>query len=349
MYREIKYYHAGRLLSYNAILNIVNSNRTYGKTWGFKIRAWKRALKRGKKTIWVRRFKNEAQECATSFYTSKDLQAKCGIIPYDKETNNGNFKQDGNTCYIRRNGRWEWFCKIVYLSKSAAMRSADDVDVDTIVFDEYTTTPERYVRYRGNEVLDFIDLFFSAKREHIVRIFMLGNNESIVNPYLDYFGIPALPVEFEGIKTYKHGTIAVQKINNPQRKVDTYAKGVAAMLDGTTYGDYIYQSEYKTSKRVRLAKTPENATFYAQVVFDNNPLSIRCANGLFYIDKCVIDYTRPVIVNKSMAKYPKEVLLNRQTKKWLDALYRAIVYDLVRYSSNEIYERAFAFIKYVAV
>ena len=345
----MEYYNAGRLLSYNAILNFINSNRTYGKTWAFKIRAWRRAVKRGKKTIWVRRFKNEAQECAASFYSSKDLQKICGIVPYDKASDTGNFKQDGGTCYVRRNGRWEWFCKIVYLSKSAAMRSADDVAVDTIVFDEYTTTPERYARYRGNEVLDFIDLFFSAKREHVVRVFMLGNNESIVNPYFDYFGIPALPVDFEGIRTYKQGTIAVQKINNAQRKTDVYARGVAAMLDGTTYGDYIYQSAYKTAKRIRIAKTPDTATFYAQVVYDNNPLLIRCAGGLFFVESGVIDYARPVIVNKSMAKYPHEVLLTRQTKQWLDALHRAIVYDLVRYASAETYERAFGFIKYVAV
>lgn len=345
----MKYYNAQQLLSYNAILNFINSNRTYGKTWAFKIRAWRRAVKHGKKTIWVRRFKNEAQECAASFYSSKDLQKVCGIIPYDKDTKTGNFKQDGGTCYVLRNGKWDWFCKIVYLSKSAAMRSADDVMVDTIVFDEYTTTPERYARYRGNEVVDFIDLFFSAKREHIVRLFLLGNNESIVNPYLDYFGIPALPVDFEGIKTYKHGTIAVQKVNNAQRRTVDYDNGVAIMLDGTSYGDYIYQSAYKTNKRNRIAKAPQNATFYAQAVYEGNSLVIRCASGLFFVDKAVIEYSRPVIVDKSMAKYPHEVLLNRHTKKWLDGLQRAIMYGLVRYASNEIAERAFSFIKAVAI
>lgn len=341
----IPYFDATPALSYNAILNFINSNRTYGKTWGFKIRAWKRAVKRGKKCIWVRRFKEEAKECASAFYTSKNLQKKCGIIPYDPITKTGNFKQIGRTMYVKRGKKWVWFCKVVHLAKSNAMRSADDVDVDTIIFDEYTTTPEKYARYRGNEVTDFLDLFFSAKREHIVNIFLLGNNEHIVNPYFDYFKIPALPESFEGIKTYKSGTILVQKINNPQRKNGSYSDRVEKMLKGTSYGDYIYQSAYKDKKHVKTAKTPLSAVFYAQVVYNNNILIIRFDNGLFYIDSGNIDYKLPVFVDKLLAKYPNEVLINGKTKQWLEALQRAIMYGLIRYRNNEIAERAFTFIK----
>ena len=119
----IDYYSALSILSYNGILHFINSNRTLGKTWAFKIRAFKRGLKYGKKTIWVRRFKEEAKECAESFYTSKNLQKACGIIPFDSETNIGNFKQVGKTMFVKRRNKWVWFCKVVYLSKSNAMRT----------------------------------------------------------------------------------------------------------------------------------------------------------------------------------------------------------------------------------
>ena len=46
-----------RVLSYNAIITAILSNRNYGKTWTFKRRAFRRALKHGKKTIWLRLFK----------------------------------------------------------------------------------------------------------------------------------------------------------------------------------------------------------------------------------------------------------------------------------------------------
>ena len=50
--------------SRDAIFTFINTNRNFGKTWLFKKRAFKRALKRGRKTIWVRRFKKEVKEDA---------------------------------------------------------------------------------------------------------------------------------------------------------------------------------------------------------------------------------------------------------------------------------------------
>ena len=68
------YYNGLKMLSHNAIFNFVNTNRNFGKTWTFKYRAVKRALKKGKKTIWIRRFKKEAKECIKTFFKSNDLQ-----------------------------------------------------------------------------------------------------------------------------------------------------------------------------------------------------------------------------------------------------------------------------------
>ena len=176
-----------KLLSHNSIYNFVLSNRNYGKTWAYKRRAFRRALKHGKKTLWLRMFEKEVKEATSTFYSSKDLQAYCGISVYDKQSNpNGNFKQCGKTFYYRTSpkGKWHWFLKLCKLNDADAVRSADDVDMDTIVFDEFTKTPNKYKLYRGNIVTDFIDIFFSSKREHQVRCIFLGNKESINNPFL---------------------------------------------------------------------------------------------------------------------------------------------------------------------
>ena len=158
-----------RVLSYNGIITAILSNRNYGKTWTFKKRAFKRALKHGKKTIWLRMFKKEVKEALSTFYTSKDLQAYCNISIYDKDNNpQGNLKQIGNTFYYRRKYKsgkfsaWQWFLKVFALTEADALRSADDVDVDTIIFDEFTKTPNKYKRYRGNMVNDFIDILFTG-------------------------------------------------------------------------------------------------------------------------------------------------------------------------------------------
>ena len=209
-----------RVLSYNGIITTVLSNRNYGKTWTFKKRAFKRALKHGKKTIWLRLFKKEVVEALSTFYTSKDLQKYCGVSLYDKDTNpKGNLKQQGNTFYYRKQyksgkfSKWQWFLKVYALSNADAIRSADDVDVDTIVFDEFTKPTSKYRRYVGNIANDFIDILFSSKREHEVRCILIGNKESVNNPIFTYFNIKTLPTSYEGIKVYRNGSFVIQQIN----------------------------------------------------------------------------------------------------------------------------------------
>ena len=90
--QQVKKTHYGdkdglRVLSFNAIITAILSNRNYGKTWTFKRRAFRRALKHGKKTIWLRMFKKEVKEALDTFYKSKDLQKYCGLTIYDKDTN----------------------------------------------------------------------------------------------------------------------------------------------------------------------------------------------------------------------------------------------------------------------
>ena len=77
----MKYFDAGPTASYNGVFTFFLSNRNYGKTWGFQRRQAQRALKHGKKCIWVRRFKKEAKEAAAKLYKSSDLLAFCGLTP----------------------------------------------------------------------------------------------------------------------------------------------------------------------------------------------------------------------------------------------------------------------------
>lgn len=303
-------------LSYNGIITAVNSNRNYGKTWAFKRRAFRRALKHGKKTIWLRMFDNEVKECTRTFFTSRDLQRYCGISLYESKTNpNGNVKREGNTYLYRTStkSKWRWFIKIFRLSNSDAVRSADDVDVDTIVFDEYTKTLDKIHRYRGNVVADFLDIWFSAKREHEVRCILLGNKEGYFNPFYAYFGIKAPPSTWEGIRAYRGGSFVIQQINNlPQIEGDFEAK-TESLLNGTSYGSYIYESTYKARKPFKARKTPHTATLYVQLYINATPLKISVLNGFFYVNQR-IDESKPVYFLKNgLGKYRHErVLVNRQ-------------------------------------
>lgn len=346
--KRSKHYDGFDVTTRGAVFNFINSNRNYGKTWCFKKRAFKRALKHGKKTIWVRRFKKEAREAAAKFFTSKDLQKFCGIEMYDAVTKTGNCKQAGNVFYVYRNGKWEWFLQVVAMHDAGNMRGVDDVNLDTIIYDEYRTTPERYAMYRGNEVTDFIDIFFSVKREHEVRCFFLGNKESASDPFAHYFGLPELPDSFEGIRMYRHGSICVQQINNGQNVAsDEYGEKVKNLLAGTAYGSYVYDSTTKNKASVRLKKCPKDSDLYVQLKIKGVYLSININCGMFYV-KNLCDLSRPIYTDEHTAA-PRHFLLTKRLKRFFTALENALIDSRVFYETQKTYESILPFYKWLGI
>lgn len=342
------YYNNIKIQSYNSVFNFINSNRNFGKTWSFKKRAFIRGLKHGKRTIWIRRFQNEVKEAKNTFYSSVDLQKFCEIEPYDKDKKTGNFKQEGNRFYCMHNGKWWNFLTICKLSDSKAIRSADDVNTDTIIFDEYTTTAENYKRFRGDEVEYFIDLFFSIKREHKVICFFLGNKESIFNPYLTYFGITPPPANWEGIRHYKNNSIAYEQINNLPKVKNSYDSMIFNLFKGTKYGNYIYNSEYKQFKNVPIKKPPVDAILYCQLIWDNNKLKILRKSNSFYVISS-IDYSKPIYSNCISNSDSKIMFLLKSYKKYFKSLYEAISLNNVYYNSQAVYENIQSFYKWLSM
>lgn len=338
----LKFYNASKIISHNGIYNFVISNRNYGKTWAFKIRAWRRAVKHGKKTLWLRTFSKELKQASNGFYSSKDLQKKCGIIPYDKTTKKGNFKQIGNTCYCKRGNRWVWFLKLATVNDANAIRGADDVDTDTIVYDEYRATPQRLARYRGNIVTDFVDIFISTKRMHAVRCFFLGNKEIHNDPFFSYFNIKPLPSSFEGIKHYRKNSLIVQQINNLPIQNNEYEKKVNDLLQGTAYGNYLYKSTYKDERAIKIAKTPTTAVEYVQLNIKGYEVKISVYNGFFYCNN-KIDIKRRVYCLVNEGKYKQEYLLVKRQKRFFIGLINAIADNRLYYDTHATYEALQAF------
>ncbi len=341
-------------LSFNGIITAVLSNRNYGKTWAFKRRAFRRALKHGKKTLWLRLFKKEVKEAIPTFYASKDLQEYCGVSIYDKDTNpNGNLKQVGGTLYYRKRikgkwTRWNWFLKIYALSDAGAVRSADDVDVDTIVFDEFTKPTQQYKRYMGNIANDFIDILFSAKREHTIRCILIGNKESVNNPIFTYFHIKPMPTTWQGIKTFRHGSFVLQQINNKEETTSEYGRKMNALLDGTAYGNYIYKDAYKNESGFKPRRTPPQATIYCQLIINSQRLKISVSNGLFYVNMKV-DTSKRIYCDVLPHKYMHELLLVKKQKRFFTAFINALADNRVYYDDAQTYEAIQPFMTWLTI
>lgn len=337
------------ILSYStAIFYFADTVRNIGKTWGIGKMAWRRAFKHHKKTMYVRRFKKEAIEAANSFYQSADFKEFCtGLIEYDPQTKKGNFKRRGRTFYIKRNGRWEWFLKVAYVTDAQSFRNAADIACDLILYDEYTTTPEKYALYRGNEVEHFIDLFFSIARKHPIRCIFCGNKESAQNPYYTYLGITP-PASYEGVKVFKGGSIVCYQRNTPVKddKNKAFDEKVKRALKGTAYGAFLYAGAYKREPNIKHYVTPKNAAGYVQVRFKGDLLKISTAGEFFYINGAP-DTAIGVLTDKVDGSNIHDIQINKRLHKpQLKDLEVAIAENRVRYSSAKVYETAQRFFKY---
>lgn len=338
------------ILSYTgAIFYFVDTVRNIGKTWGIGRLAWRRAFKRHKKTIYVRRFKKEAQEAANSFYESADFIDFCtGLIKYDPVTKKGNFKKRGRTFYIKRRRRWEWFFKVAYVSDAQSFRSADDVNCNLILYDEYTTTPEKYALYRGNEVEHFIDLVVTIARQHPIRCIFTGNKESHQNPYYNYLGITAPPSNFEGIRQYKGGSVVVYQRNTPlaDSKNIAFQTKLSNALKGTPYGAYLFQGAYKREANLKYYQVPPDAKGYLQVRFKGELLKITSKGDFFYINDKP-DVRLGVLTDNVADGNTADTQINKRLHKpQLKDLEIAIAENRIRYNSAKTYEAAQRFFKY---
>ena len=350
MIHILEYINLCIIASFNAVFNYIITNRTYGKTWGMLIRSWRRAYKRGKKAIIVRLLAKEVKEFKNQLYKSKDLVKACkGLVPYDPETKKGNFRVNGKTCYIKRGGRWVWFLKVFACSDANAARAADDVDCDTIYFDEFMQTPENLARYRGDVVREFSDIFFSAKRKHRVTAFLFGNREKVSNPFFEYFGIPPMPVGFEGLRRYRKKSHLVLYVNNEQKEKNAYDKAVRAAFENTAYGDFIYKNKAKTGDAFKRAKTPLKAALLLSLEWKSIPIVISAHGGNLYVKRGSVASAPVVYCDTPRGRYKNEYKIVRSMKPLFRPIVNAAALNRIYFENEAAQEACMPFLQWIGI
>lgn len=320
-----KYYSNLNIWGYNAIFNFVLTIRSRGKTFSFLSRALGRARKHGEKTLIVRRYKAEADE-AKAKLVNADFIKKYNL-------NEQNFKQDGNKWYIKRGNTWHCWLEITYLARVKAWRGARESNIFAVVFDEFTTTPEKYKFYRGNEVEDFLDIVTSVKGAHDIRVFFLGNKESVINPYFNYFKIPVPEEKFEGIRRINPEIVIECHNSNEPENLSKAENRFANALKGTRYGDYL-EGGYKRGAK-RLTPLPPYSTLVAQFDF-TAPVSIYRNKGAYYAKRGVDK--NQIVFTQTPHGYAKERILRNADKALFATLADAYQFNAFNYTDESAYE-----------
>lgn len=330
------FYTTYKIVSYNAIFNFVITERNVGKTTAFKARQLKKHIATGSKTVWVRRYQKEKKKTSEKFYTKKI----CEIAGVDFSR----IKQDGNKCYYKNDaGKWVDFIEFCTVAEASNNRSADDPATKDIIFDEFAVTKSRGRYYHGNEVEDFLDLFISKKRVNKVRVFFLGNRENYYNQYFTYFGIPPFEPDFEGIRTFRGGSIAVQIINGlPDQINDVYDAKFRNLIKDTAYGDYLLNNAVKGAKTAQVKQTPANAERIFQIDFVA-PLSVYRFGQDLFVKNGVDKYRR--VFTDVPKQYHNNYVLRASDKNLFLSVFDRYKSGRVFYDAPDVAEKFEPFLK----
>lgn len=237
---------------------ILLGGRGIGKTTAFKYASITNAIKKGEEFVYIRRYKPECK-------LSRDLFGE--II--DGVTTKGT-GVDGCYMYMydkRRIG----YC--VPLSIQQSLKSGVDFSkVSLIIYDEAIIERKNQVRYLPNEMHSLLEFISTVVRNRTnYKVFIMGNNLDLFNPYMDYFKIP----EFESIYKDKKRKLYVEKCENKEELVDIQEQTpLYALTNGTQYGEYHYANKTLVANKAIVGEKDSKAQFAYRIEYFNYCINV---------------------------------------------------------------------------
>lgn len=268
-----KWYSIQKLLSYNALFNIVLSSRGGGKTFATTKHMIDIFKKKGSQSAYIRRNKVEMDDVKPTFF-----QAIKEHYPNDE------FEVKGDIGYI--NG--EVAIHFIALSTSSNKKSKAYPTVDFALFDEYIITNNGYKRYLKNEMtllFDICETIFRSRDNW--RIVFLSNSVSYVCPLFSEFKI--VPNGEKEFQTFKDGLITLQIYESEEFLEEKKNTRFAKLLEGTKYYNYAIENQVLEDTNDFIIPTRSGQYLYVCSILSNNfEVGVWYDQyGQFYIDEII--------------------------------------------------------------
>lgn len=248
------FYSPNRIISYNALLNIIIGERGCGKTYGLKTFAVKRFLNKGKQFAYIRRYDTDLEASVGSTIDNKFFEQIKAEFP------NNEFKITKSK-KVRKLFIDNKICGYALpLSAADSLKSSSYENVDIIIYDEFMLKEGSTQHYLKNEPEIILDIIETIGRLRDIRVFCLGNAISSTSPLMSYFDL-TLPYNTD-IKLFKENTIAVEYIKNEAYRKVKKASRFGKMIENTKYSKYAIDNEFLTDSKAFIKKKDKNAKFY---------------------------------------------------------------------------------------
>ena len=269
------YYDIHKILTYNALLNILIGERGVGKTFSTSMFVTNEFIKKKHEFVYVRRYKTEISKSTKKFFEA--------LIVEDKFPNN-KLEVKGNTFFIDDNP-----CGYsIALTTAQAQKSVNFSRVKYIIFDEFILENSSS-HYLKNEVEVFLGLIETIARTRDVKVFMLGNAVTPYNPYFLFFNI-SMPYNND-IKTFKNGLILVQYMKNEEYRNFKRETKFGKLISGTEYEEYAINNSFRLEKENFISHKSGCSKFSFSLKYKDNILGVWLdfKNGRVYVSNDHLD------------------------------------------------------------
>lgn len=319
------WYSPTRLFSHNALINICMSGRGRGKSYSGKELIIKNFLKDGSQAVYVRRTEVELKKMKDTFWN--DI---CDKYPQHE------FKVEGLIGFIDD----EPVVYFIPLSTSSQLKSASFPKVKLILFDEYIITKTGQNRYLKNEMTLFLDLLETIMRLRTdVRVLILSNSVSYVNPLFSFFNIEPNPTK--RFQKFRKGLICLEQFSSEEFLKAKMETPLAKLIEGTSYFNYAVGNQTLEDNEDFIKPRPSGKSFFvSSFKYEKFEVGV-WLNELsheYYVDK-LIDPTNEnkyVLVSSEIEPGYRHVKEYRNATWRIKHIKKAYNDGMVYYSNQEV-------------
>lgn len=293
------YYDINKTLTYNCLFNFIIGNRGSGKTYGAKKRAVKQFLDKGYQFVYLRRFKEELDETAESYFNDIILNNEFpdAVIEY---RNGQYFINDQLAGYA------------MALTKAKDYKSISYPLVYLIIFDEFLIEDNGYSRYLKNEVKQFLNFYMSIDRYRGCIVFFLANSVSMVNPYTLYFNL-SLPY---GSNIVRKEDILLQLVQDEEFIQERKQTRFGRLVAGTDFEQYAIENKFVQDSKTFIKKKTDKAQYYFTFIYQgvNYGVWVDYTQGMLFVSTDV-DPSCKLVYSITVDDHSPNTLLLRQINK----------------------------------
>jgi hypothetical protein len=238
--RAFKWYNWDKISSFNGTYNFMVGARGVGKTYGWKKKVIRAAIRKGEQFMYVRRYKEELKVSKETFFA--DLIANNEFPDWDFRTYGAHAQMAKASTRDAKKREWVTIGHFIALSTAQAIKSVAYPLVTNIGYDEFILE-KGTTHYIANEVHAFNNLYSTVDRnQDKTRVFFMANAVSITNPYFLEYDIK-IDNDTEFI-VKRGGFIVIHVVKANEFTEQVYATKFGKFIAGTEYGDFAAGNEF---------------------------------------------------------------------------------------------------------